>query len=448
MATSLKQLQTQKQKLAPKQVLQAKLLQLNTVNLEQAVLNELEQNPILEQIEPNEEQQIVENEENSDDEIDAPLEDMYSDESLYYLSEEKKEMPLPDNQSLIENLIHQLLDIELDDLQFEIAEEILWNTNERGYLDTDLILIADRYDLLEEEVEPILQKVQRLNPLGIASRNLRECLSIQLEDNKDSLAFEIVNVCFDDFMHKRYSKIMDKLNCDEESLHEAVEKISHLNPRPGEGFGDKFQVVIPDVIINEDGDDWIITTNDGGIPELRISKMYQDQLENGVLKSDAQKYIKDKIDSANWFIEAVNERRKTMINVTKTIISLQPEWFNGDLNFLRPLKLQDIADRINMDISTISRSTRGKFVDTPYGVFELKHFFTDSIELKNGKVYGTFVIKKALEKIINNENKKEPLSDDLLVEKLEKIGYKLARRTIAKYRDQMGFPVARLRKEI
>lgn len=448
MATSLKQLQTQKQKLAPKQVLQAKLLQLNTVNLEQAVLNELEQNPILEQIEPNEEQQIVENEENSDDEIDAPLEDMYSDESLYYLSEEKKEMPLPDHQSLIENLIHQLLDIELDDFQFEIAEEILWNTNERGYLDTDLILIADRYDLLEEEIEPILQKVQRLNPLGIASRNLRECLSIQLEDNKDSLAFEIVNVCFDDFMHKRYSKIMDKLNCDEESLHEAVEKISHLNPRPGEGFGDKFQVVIPDVIINEDGDDWIITTNDGGIPELRISKMYQDQLENGVLKSDAQKYIKDKIDSANWFIEAVNERRKTMINVTKTIISLQPEWFNGDLNFLRPLKLQDIADRINMDISTISRSTRGKFVDTPYGVFELKHFFTDSIELKNGKVYGTFVIKKALEKIINNENKKEPLSDDLLVEKLEKIGYKLARRTIAKYRDQMGFPVARLRKEI
>jgi RNA polymerase sigma-54 factor len=442
MATSLKQL------LAPKQVLQAKLLQLNTVNLEQAVLNELEQNPILEQIEPNEEQQIVENEENSDDEIDAPLEDMYSDESLYYLSEEKKEMPLPDHQSLIENLIHQLLDIELDDFQFEIAEEILWNTNERGYLDTDLILIADRYDLLEEEVEPILQKVQRLNPLGIASRNLRECLSIQLEDNKDSLAFEIVNVCFDDFMHKRYSKIMDKLNCDEKSLHEAVDKISHLNPRPGEGFGDKFQVVIPDVIINEDGDDWIITTNDGGIPELRISKMYQDQLENGVLKSDAQKYIKDKIDSANWFIEAVNERRKTMINVTKTIISLQPEWFNGDLNFLRPLKLQDIADRINMDISTISRSTRGKFVDTPYGVFELKHFFTDSIELKNGKVYGTFVIKKALERIINNENKKEPLSDDLLVEKLEKIGYKLARRTIAKYRDQMGFPVARLRKEI
>ena len=449
MVTNLKQLQTQKQKLAPKQVLQAKLLQLNTINLEQAVLNELEQNPVLEQIEPDEEQATVEIEENVvDDEIDAPLEDIYSDESLYYLSEEKNEMPLPDHQSLIENLIHQLLDIELDEIQFEIAEEILWNTNERGYLDTDLILIADRYDLLEEEVEPILQKIQRLNPLGIASRDLRECLSVQLEGNKDSLAYEIVNVCFDDFMHKRYSKIIDKLNCDEHSLQKAVEKISHLNPRPGEGFGDKFQVVIPDVIIREDGEDWLITTNDGGIPELRISKTYQEQLENGIFKRDAQKYIKDKIDSANWFIEAVNERRRTMVNVTKTIISLQPEWFAGDLNFLRPLKLQDIADRINMDISTISRSTRGKFVDTPYGVFELKHFFTDSIQLKNGKVYGTFVIKKALEKIINNENKKVPLSDDLLVEKLEKIGFKLARRTIAKYRDQMGFPVARLRKEI
>ena len=190
MATSLKQLQTQKQKLAPKQVLQAKLLQLNTINLEQAVLKELEQNPILEQVEVEEEQIINENEEELvDDEIDAPLEDMYSDESLYYLTEEKKEMPLPDRQSLIENLIHQLQYLELDDLQFEIAEEILWNTNERGYLDTELVLIADRYNLVEEEVEPILQKIQRLNPMGIGSRDLRECLSIQLENNKNSLAY-------------------------------------------------------------------------------------------------------------------------------------------------------------------------------------------------------------------------------------------------------------------
>lgn len=449
MATNLKQLQTQKQKLAPKQVLHAKLLQLSTINLEQAVLKELEQNPLLEEIEQVESPEIEEvGEELNDQEIDAPLEDMYSDESLYYLSEEKKEIPLPERHTLIENLINQLSDIQLDDLQFEIGEEILWNTNERGYLDTDLVLIADRYDLLEEEVEPILKKIQRLSPKGIASRNLQECLSIQLEDNKDSLAYQIVSEYFDDFMHKRYSKILDRLACDEESLQSAIHQISNLNPRPGEGFRDKFQVVIPDVIIAEDGDEWLITTNDGGVPELRISKVYEEQLKIGKFEKDTKKFIKEKVDAANWFIEAINERRVTMVNVTKTIIDFQPEWFAGDMNFLRPLKLQDIADKINMDISTISRSTRGKYVETPYGIFELKHYFTDSIELKNGKVLGTFVIKKSLEKIIEQEDKKDPLSDDLLVKKLQEVGYSLARRTIAKYRDQMGFPVARLRKEI
>ena len=402
MATNLKQLQTQKQKLAPKKVLHAKLLQLSTINLEQAVLKELEQNPLLEEIEQVESPEIEEvGEELNDQEIDAPLEDMYSDESLYYLSEEKKEIPLPERHTLIENLINQLSDIQLDDLQFEIGEEILWNTNERGYLDTDLVLIADRYDLLEEEVEPILKKIQRLSPKGIASRDLQECLSIQLEDNKDTLSYQIVSEYFDDFMHKRYSKILDRLACDEESLQSAIHKISNLNPRPGEGFRDKFQVVIPDVIIAEDGDEWLITTNDGGVPELRISKVYEEQLKIGKFEKDTKKFIKEKVDAANWFIEAINERRVTMVNVTKTIIDFQPEWFAGDMNFLRPLKLQDIADKINMDISTISRSTRGKYVETPYGIFELKHYFTDSIELKNGKVLGTFVIKKSLEKILN-----------------------------------------------
>lgn len=448
MAARLKQLQTQKQKLAPKQVLQAKLLQLNTINLEQAILQELEQNPLLEQAEHDESQLSEEIEETPIDDIDVPLEDMYSDESLYYLSEEKKEMPLPDRQTLIEKLIDQLSFTEMNDFECEIAEEILWNTNERGYLDTDLVLIADRYDLLEEEVEPILKNIQRLDPKSIGSRNLKECLSIQLEDEKDSLAYRIVNNYFDDFMHKRYEKILEKLDCDQNSLHNAIAQITNLNPRPGEGYRDKFQVIIPDVIVQEEDDDWLITTNDSGVPELRISKIYEEQLDNGKLKGDAKKFIKEKIDSANWFIEAVHERRITLVNVTQAIIAFQPEWFSGDMDYLRPLKLQDIADKINMDISTISRSTRGKFADTPYGIFELKHYFTDYIELKNGKLLGTFVIKKALEKIIEKENKQDPLSDESLVSKLETLGYNLARRTIAKYRDQMGYPVARLRKEI
>ena len=448
MATKLKQIQSLKQKLAPRQVLQARLLQLNTVNLEQAIIEELEQNPLLEQVETEEVQPDQNSDETPIDEIDVSMEDMYSDESTYYLSEQKSEMPLPDRHTLLEDLIDQLKDLNLNENEKEIAEEIIWNTNEKGYLDTDLILIADRFELLENEVEPILHKVQRLNPLGIGSRSLEECLMIQLENEKGSLSHKIVNKYFDDFMHKRYEKIQEKLSCTKDELHEAVDHISHLNPHPGEGYLDRFQTVFPDVIVREDGDDWVITTNDGGLPELRISQAYESQMNDDKLKNDAKRFIKDKMDLANWFIEAINQRRVTMVNVMRLIIKFQPEWFSGNINYLRPLKLQDIADEIKMDISTISRSTRGKYVDTPYGIFELKHFFTDSIELKDGRILGTFVIKKALEKIIHNEDKQSPFSDDILVNKLDQEGYTLARRTVAKYRDQMGYPVARLRKEI
>ena len=448
MATALKQVQTQKQKLAPKQILQARLLQLNTVNLEQAIIEELEQNPLLEQIENENGQNDVQNDETPIDDLDVSMEDMYSDESTYYFSEQKKDMPIPDRQTLYEKLINQLKDIDINDKDIEIAEEIIWNINEKGYLDTDLILIADRFELLEDEIEPILYKIQRLDPKGIASRDLQECLMIQLENDKDSLAYSIVHNYFNDFMHKRYEKIKQKLDCTKQELQYAIEKIAHLNPHPGEDYKDKFQIVIPDVIVREDGNDWVITTNDNGIPELRISQTYEEQLNQGKLKKDEKSYVKNKIDSANWFIEAIQQRRRTIVNVMRTIIQYQPEWFEGNIDFLRPLKLQDIADTINMDISTVSRSTRGKYADTPYGVFELKHFFTDSIELNDGRILGTFVIKQALEKIIKLENKQTPFSDDILVKKLKNQGYTLARRTIAKYRDKMGFPVARLRKEI
>ena len=448
MATALKQIQAQKQKLAPKQVLNARLLQLNIVNLEQTILKELEQNPTLEQVDSDQEQIPDSEEINPIEDMDVSVEDMYSNESNYYINEQNKEIPIPDQNTFSEKLIDQLQYIELDANEREIAEEIIWNTNEKGYLDTDLILIADRFELLENEVEPILHKVQRLNPLGIGSRSLEECLMIQLENEKGSLSHKIVNKYFDDFMHKRYEKIQEKLSCTKDELHEAVDHISHLNPHPGEGYLDRFQTVFPDVIVREDGDDWVITTNDGGLPELRISQAYESQINDDKLKNDAKRFIKDKMDLANWFIEAIHQRRVTMVNVMRLIIKFQPEWFSGNMNYLRPLKLQDIADVIKMDISTISRSTRGKYVDTPYGIFELKHFFTDSIELKDGRTLGTFVIKKALEKIIHNEDKQSPFSDDILVDKLNQDGYTLARRTVAKYRDQMGYPVARLRKEI
>ena len=437
----------QKQKLAPKQVLQARLLQLNTINLEQTILKELEQNPILEQVEPEDFEDKSMAEEILD-EVDAPVEDVYTDESSYYLDQEKNDLPLPDRSSFIEDVINRMKDYGLTDIEQEIAEEILWNTNDRGYLDTDLVLIADSFELEEEDIEPILSIVQRMDPKGLASRNLKECLTIQLEDDKKSLSFSIITKYFDDFMHKRYDKIKTKLKCDDEQLHEAVNRISSLNPRPGEGYADNFQIVIPDLIVREDGDDWLITTNDGGIPELRISKLYSEGIKEGEYSGKAKSFVREKMDSANWFIEAVKQRRITMVSVMRAIIKYQPEWFSGDMNHLRPLKLQDIAEEIGMDISTISRSTRGKFVDTPYGVFELKYYFTDALDLGDGRVLGTFVIKRALQNIINSENKKSPFNDDTLVEKLKDKGYKLARRTVAKYRDQLGVPVARLRKEI
>ena len=444
---TLKQTQTQKQKLAPRQVLQAKLLQLNTVNLEQAILKELEQNPALEQVEPEEPQEILK-EENVVDDMDAPSEDIYTDASTYYFDQEKKDIPVPDRHSFLEDIIERLQDSGLSDLEQEIAETILWNTNERGYLDTDLFLIADGFDLEENDIEPILKMVQQMHPKGLASRDLQECLTIQLEDEPESLPYKIVTEFFQDFMHKRYEKIQSRLKCTTNELHEAVELISRLNPRPGEGYTDRFQTVIPDVIVQEDGDDWVITTNDGGLPELRISQIYEEGINNGEYLGKAKTFIREKMDSANWFIRAVKQRRVTFVNVMRAIIQNQPEWFSGDMNFLRPLKLQDIANAIDMDISTISRSTRGKFADTPYGIFELKYFFTDAIELNDGRVLGTFVIKRALHKIITMEDKQHPLSDDALVKKLKVDGYKLARRTVTKYRDQLGVPVARLRKEI
>ena len=448
MALSLKQTQSQKQKLAPRQILQARLLQLSTINLEQEILVELEKNPVLEQVEIEEPNDQEKEDETPIDDIDVSIEDMYSDESSYYLSEQKSDMPIANRSTFIENMIIQLNDLGLDDFEKEIAEEILWNINEQGYLDTELILIADRYEVLEEEIEPVLNKVQRLDPKGIGSRNLQECLLIQIEDKKNELYYKIINNCFDDFMHKRYEKICKKLNCNQEELHDSIEYIIQLNPRPGEGFSDKFQTIIPDVIVTEDGEDWVITTNDNGLPELRISQLYQNQAEDENLDAKTKKFIKNKIDSANWFIEAVHQRRRTMVNVMRSIIEFQPEWFMGDMDFLRPLKLQDIAEKINMDISTISRSTRGKYVDTPYGVFELKYFLSDSIVISEGRVISTFIIKRALEKIILEEDKNNPLNDDILVLELKKKNYNLARRTVAKYRDQMGYPVARLRKKI
>ena len=447
MSLSLKQTQKQKQKLAPRQVLNARLLQLSNLNLEQEITLELEKNPLLEQVE-SENNEIEKVEETPIDDLDVSIEDMYSSESSYYISEQKSDIPIVSKATFIEKLIKQLNELGLNDDEIEIAEEIVWNINEQGYLETELVLIADRFEMLEEEIQPILFKVQRIEPKGVASRNLKECLLIQLEDFQGSLHYDIIEKCFDDFMHKRYEKICKKLGCTKIELQNSIDFITQLNPRPGEGYNDKFQTIIPDIIIVEDDEDWIINTNDNGFPELRISQSYKDQLQNKNLDSKTKNFLRSKMDSAQWFIEAINQRRITLIKVMGTIINFQPEWFAGDMDFLRPLKLKDIAEKLEIDISTVSRSTRGKYVDTPYGVFELKYFLSESITLEGGENVATFNIKRCLEKIILNEDKDNPFNDDTLVSKLADKNYKLARRTVAKYRDQLGYPVARLRKKI
>ena len=450
MMQRLQQKLVQKQILAPRQILLAKLLQLNIVNLEQKIINELETNPVLEEIQ-REDDTPISSDDSDRDTMDVSFDaDEHEPRSLFQYSPDNKDIPQQYQLDFIEELVGQLDIYGLSEFEHVIAEEILWNLDDRGYFTIELSLIADRLNTDEENVEKILKIVQHLEPIGIASRDLRECLLIQLEDKKDSLAHRIVSDYLDDFSNKRYESLQRKLGCTEDELAEAKEVITHLNPRPGEGkIASKEEIVIPDLIVRERDGEWSIQTYDSGLPELRISPDYIGLLEEGAqISTDARKYIREQSDSANWFIEAIKQRRNTLIRVTKTIIEKQPQFFSGDTKDLNPMKLQDIADEIEMDISTISRSTRGKYVDTSFGVFELKSFFTESAKKQSGEIISTNLIKQVLKDIIVNENKRKPYNDEKLAEKLQAVGYNVARRTIAKYREQLNYPVARLRREL
>jgi len=446
----LQQKLVQKQILAPRQILLAKLLQLNIVNLEQKILNELETNPILEEVQPVDDIPLS-SDESDKDTMDVSFEaDEPEPRTLFQYSPDNIDLPQKYQADFIEELVKQLDIYGLSEFDHFIAEEILWNLDDRGYFTVELSLIADRLNTNEETVEKILRFVQHLEPLGIASRDLRECLMIQLEDKIESLAYRIVYDYLDDFSNKRYELLQTKLGCTKDELAEAKEVITHLNPRPGEGkVASKDEIVIPDLIVRERDGDWSIQTYDSGLPELRISPDYVGLLEEGAqISTDARKYLREQSDSANWFIEAIKQRRNTLIRVTKAIIDKQPQFFSGETKDLNPMKLQDIADEIEMDISTISRSTRGKYVDTSFGIFELKSFFTESAKKQSGEIISTNLIKQVLKDIIVNENKKKPYNDEKLAEKLKAIGYNVARRTVAKYREQLNYPVARLRREL
>ncbi len=446
---NLRQTQQLKQTLSPQQVLQANLLQLNTVTLEQKILDELESNPLLEQLESSEDV-TLEKEEPNEVELDFDEDpDEYEPANIYNNGREEREIPIPDQTDFVESLVRQLDMYNLAEWERSLAEEILWNLDENGFLNVDLLLIGDRFNRDEKEVLSVLKKVQELDPPGIAAQNLRDCLLIQLREKKEGLAYRVVENHFEDFANHRYEMLQRKLEVEKEDLAEAIEEISHLNPRPGEeSLSSKVSTVIPDLLAVKREGIWTVIVNDTRIPELSISNQYVDLLGQPNLSPQDQKFFKEKFDSATWFIHAIEQRRQTLRKVMEAIINHQPEFFSGNIRSLRPMILQDIAEDIDMDISTVSRSTRGKYVDTPYGIFELKSFFTEGFTLKSGEEISTEKIKDSLKEMVDAEDKEHPLTDTELAEKLKLKGYPVARRTVAKYREQLHLPVARLRRQL
>ena len=442
--SKLEQRLEQKQVLQPQQILQATILQLNTVNLEERILEELETNPALDQIEGTSEPEV----ETADDEdLDWEQDNDYEPPNVY----EKKEyidMPIPQKKDFVEYLADQLNLCDFSVQERLVAEEIIYNLDENGYLTMDVELISDRFEMDLVDVLPVLKKVQTFEPQGIAARDLQECLLIQIDKSEHAAAYKLVNEFFDDVANHRYEHLAEKAGYSKNELKAALEVISHLNPKPGEGHEDVETIsVIPELVVYERENNWVIVVNDSWLPDVQVSREYVDMLA-GELDKKAKSFIKKKVDNALWFVDAISERRKTLTNVMQEIIKRQPEFFRGNVDQLRPMKLQDIADELELDVSTVSRSTRGKYVDTTYGIFELKSFFTEGIVASSGEEISTMQIKQLLKGLLDEEDKRRPYTDDKLKELLNEHGYPVARRTVAKYREQFHVPVARLRKQI
>ena len=442
--SKLEQRLEQKQVLQPQQILQATILQLNTVNLEERILEELETNPALDQIEGTSEPEV----ETADDEdLDWEQDNDYEPPNVY----EKKEyidMPIPQKKDFVEYLADQLNLCDFSVQERLVAEEIIYNLDENGYLTMDVELISDRFEMDLVDVLPVLKKVQTFEPQGIAARDLQECLLIQIDKSEHAAAYKLVNEFFDDVANHRYEHLVEKAGYSKNELKAALEVISHLNPKPGEGHEDVETIsVIPELVVYERENNWVIVVNDSWLPDVQVSREYVDMLA-GELDKKAKSFIKKKVDNALWFVDAISERRKTLTNVMQEIIKRQPEFFRGNVDQLRPMKLQDIADELELDVSTVSRSTRGKYVDTTYGIFELKSFFTEGIVTSSGEEISTMQIKQLLKGLLDEEDKRRPYTDDKLKELLNDHGYPVARRTVAKYREQFHVPVARLRKQI
>tara|TARA_Y100000746_G_scaffold65363_2_gene54229 strand:- start:7221 stop:8660 length:1440 start_codon:yes stop_codon:yes gene_type:complete len=469
------------QKLSPQQIQLMKLIQLPTIDFEQNIQRELEENPALE-IEENRNENIDEDYSNSNDETLSDNEDINIDEYLNYddtpsyklnyssnNENEKNEIPFASGPSFTEHLTSQLNTLKLDNKEKKIAEFLVGSIDNSGYIRQELNEIVDdlaftqNLDVSIEKLKNILSIVQQLDPAGVGAQSLKDCLIIQLKRkavNDDiELAIDILEHSFEHFSKKHFNKLIAKYNISEERLKAVIKEVEKLNPKPGNSYSSTdrpIEHIVPDFKIEIDNNNLVLTLNNRNSPILKISKEYDEMLKGYKLdknktksQKDAVQFIKQKLDSAKWFIDAVKQRQETLYVTMSAIMEYQKEYFiTGDEKNMKPMILKDIAEKIEMDISTISRVANSKYVDTPYGTKLLKEFFSESMTTQSGEEISTIEIKKILQTIIESENKKFPETDEKLVKLLVNKGYKIARRTVAKYREQLNIPVARLRKEI
>ncbi|HWC54602.1 MAG TPA: RNA polymerase factor sigma-54 [Chitinophagaceae bacterium] len=484
------------QKLSPQQIQLMKLLQVPTANLEERIKEELEENPALELDEEKHDEnadelkdEFTENGEEEYEEADGS-EDEYENIDIseyvqdgdddvadyklkdenYPEDDEKKELPYKSETGLYDLLRNQLGLLKLETKEQKIAEHIIGSIDEDGYLRRETSAIVDdlafrqNISATEDEVESVIHRIQQFDPPGVAARNLQECLLLQLQRQKDEgkdvqIAMLAIQKYFDEFTKKHYEKIQRGLNLTDDDLKDVMQQIIHLNPKPGGTVGEINKAesyVVPDFFIFNNGGKLELTLNSRNAPELRISEGYRDMLkeyDRGAKKDKRQKeaviFIKQKIDAAKWFIDAIKQRQQTLMNTMSAIMEHQKEFFlTGDETTLKPMILKDIAEKTALDISTVSRVANSKFVQTEFGTYRLKFFFSESLSTDSGEEVSTREVKKILSDFIEAENKKKPLSDERLTELLQEKGYNIARRTVAKYREQLNIPVARLRKEL
>lgn len=483
---ALKQQFAQKleQRLSPQQIQLMKLLQVPTMELDQRIKQEIEENPALEEgmdeVDPDSDEETDDFDDSDDfegDQEDFDLSDYMDDEPDYKTKannhskdDEQRVIPLSGEQSFQERLTEQLHLLDLDDIQFMIADTIIGNLDESGYLNREMEAIVDDLAFSAniittlEEVEEILELIQDLDPAGVGARDLQECLLIQINRKQDGditkhTAKVILQDHFEEFTKKHYKQILKKLEISDEDLKEAVDEIIRLNPKPGGSMKESsksIQQITPDFMITDFEGKLELTLNGRNAPELRVSKGYENMLRGyseGAKATKADKealtFVKQKLEGAKWFIDAIKQRQNTLFYTMSAIMNYQKQYFlTGDETQLKPMILKDIAEIVEMDISTISRVANSKYVQTGYGVFSLKYFFSESLSTDSGEEVSTREVKKILSDAIEAEEKRKPLTDEKLTVLLKEKGYNIARRTIAKYREQLNIPVARLRKEL